>query len=216
MLTIVSLVNIHHQHRAIFLFFFLCSVLLTWHSILKWLPLQPSWERIRVQCRRPELDSWVRKIPWRRKWQLTPIFLPGKAHRQSSPAGYSPWNHRELDTTELLTLSHFHFTVLKYAPPCENPFIHLLPETNDSKTRIYIPLLILLLLSSLWWLIQERIQLFGWSFDAGNLHTKLSCLSPPPHKLATILSFPFIFCKMVLLFGTSESAGPLSFRPWYG
>ena len=34
------------------------------------------------QCRRHRFDSWVRKIPWRRKWQPTPVFLPGKSHRQ--------------------------------------------------------------------------------------------------------------------------------------
>ena len=36
----------------------------------------------------------------RRKWQPTPVFLPGKLHGQKSPAGYSPWGHKELDTTE--------------------------------------------------------------------------------------------------------------------
>ena len=39
-------------------------------------------------------DPWVEKIPWRRKWQLTPVFLPGKSHGQKSLAGYSPWGHR--------------------------------------------------------------------------------------------------------------------------
>ena len=43
------------------------------------------------QCRRPGLNSWVRKIPWRRKWQPTPTFLPGESHGQRSLAGYSPW-----------------------------------------------------------------------------------------------------------------------------
>ena len=37
---------------------------------------------------------------WRRKWQLTPVFLPGKAHGQKSLVGYSPWSHNESDTTE--------------------------------------------------------------------------------------------------------------------
>ena len=36
-------------------------------------------------------DPWVRKIPWRRKWQPTPVFVPGKSHRQKILAGYSPW-----------------------------------------------------------------------------------------------------------------------------
>ena len=51
----------------------------------------------------PGLDPWVRKIPWRRKWQPTPVFLAGISHGQRSLAGYSPWGHEELDTTELTT-----------------------------------------------------------------------------------------------------------------
>ena len=46
------------------------------------------------QCRRPGFDTWVGKIPWRRKCQPTAIFLPGKSHGQRSLAGYSPWNRR--------------------------------------------------------------------------------------------------------------------------
>ena len=42
------------------------------------------------ECKRRGFDPWVRKIPWRRKWQLTPVFLPGKSHGQRSLAGYSP------------------------------------------------------------------------------------------------------------------------------
>ena len=42
------------------------------------------------------------KIPWSRKWQPTPIFLPGKPCGQRSLAGYGPWGHKELDTPELL------------------------------------------------------------------------------------------------------------------
>ena len=53
--------------------------------------------------RRPRFDPWVRKIPWRREWQPTPVFLPGEFHEQRSLAGYSPWGHKELDTSELLT-----------------------------------------------------------------------------------------------------------------
>ena len=55
------------------------------------------------QCRRCGLDLCVRMIPWRRKWQSTPVFLPGESHGQRSLAGYSPWGHKELDTVEWLT-----------------------------------------------------------------------------------------------------------------
>ena len=46
--------------------------------------------------------SWVGKVPWRRKWQPTPVLLPGKFHGWRSLVGYSPWGCKELDTTELL------------------------------------------------------------------------------------------------------------------
>ena len=47
-------------------------------------------------------ETWVGKIPRRRKWQPTPVFLPGKPHGQRSLAGYSPRGHKESDTTEQL------------------------------------------------------------------------------------------------------------------
>ena len=50
------------------------------------------------------IHPWVKKIPWRRAWQPTPVFLSGKIHGQRSLAGYSPWGHKESDTTEHLTL----------------------------------------------------------------------------------------------------------------
>ena len=56
-------------------------------------------------------DPWVGKILCRRKWQTTPIFFPGKSHRQRNLAGYSPWGHKESDTTECLsTHTHTHIT----------------------------------------------------------------------------------------------------------
>ena len=58
------------------------------------------------QGKRPEFKPWVRKIPWRRKWQPTPVFLPGEFHGQRSLVGYCPRGHKESDTTERL---HFHF-----------------------------------------------------------------------------------------------------------
>ena len=63
-----------------------------------------------LQCGRPGFKPWVREIPWRRKWQPTPIVLPGKFHGQRSLVGYSPWGRKESDTTEQL---HFFFRYLK-------------------------------------------------------------------------------------------------------
>ena len=47
------------------------------------------------QCRRPRLDPWVGKIPWRREWLPTPVCSPGESHGERSLAGHSPWGHRE-------------------------------------------------------------------------------------------------------------------------
>ena len=70
-------------------------------------PLQYSWGSLvaqtvknQLQCGRPEINPWVGKIPWRRAWQPTPVFLLGESLGQRSLAGYSPWGHKELDMTE--------------------------------------------------------------------------------------------------------------------
>ena len=46
---------------------------------------------------------WVRKAPWRKKWQPTSVFLPGKSHGQRSLVGYSPWVPKESALTELMS-----------------------------------------------------------------------------------------------------------------
>ena len=59
--------------------------------------------------RKRGFNPWVGKIPQRRKWQPTPVFLPEKSREQRSLAGYSPWGRTELDTTEQLrTHAHTH------------------------------------------------------------------------------------------------------------
>ena len=69
------------------------------------LPWSLSLQRIRLQSRRPRFCPWVGKISWKRKWQPTPVLLPGEVHEQRSLAGYSPWGHKESDMTEQLTLT---------------------------------------------------------------------------------------------------------------
>ena len=51
-------------------------------------------------CSTPGFDPWVGNIPWRRKWQPTPVFFPGKPHGQRSLESYSPWSRKELGITE--------------------------------------------------------------------------------------------------------------------
>ena len=56
---------------------------------------------------RCKFNLGVRKIPWSRKWQPIPVFLPGKPHGQRNLVGYSPWGHKELDMTELLSRTQY-------------------------------------------------------------------------------------------------------------
>ena len=67
------------------------SWLRDWTCVSKVFPRSSISKRVCLQCRRPGFDSWVRKMPWRRKWQPTPVFLPGESHGQRSLAGYSLW-----------------------------------------------------------------------------------------------------------------------------
>ena len=59
--------------------------------------LVAQMQRIHLQCRTPRFYPWVRKIPWRREWQPTPVFLPGESRGQEEPEGL--WSI-VLDTTE--------------------------------------------------------------------------------------------------------------------
>ena len=60
--------------------------------LLRWL----SGKESTCQCRRPGFCLWVGQIPWRRKWQPTPVFLPGKSHGQRSQMGCSPWGRKRV------------------------------------------------------------------------------------------------------------------------
>ena len=51
------------------------------------------------------LDLWVGKIPWRKEWLPTPVFLPGESHGQRNMLGYSSWGRKESEMTEQLLLS---------------------------------------------------------------------------------------------------------------
>ena len=62
-------------------------------------PLWLSWQRICLKCRKAGFDPWVGKIPWKRERLSTPVFWPGDL--------YSPWGHKESNTTERLSLHYF-------------------------------------------------------------------------------------------------------------
>ena len=73
------------------------------------------------------LIFWARKIPWGRKRLPTPVYLPREFHGQRSLAGYSPWGHKEVDTTEQLTLFYKECDekiINKRAPIKVNPLLN--------------------------------------------------------------------------------------------
>ena len=64
-------------------------------GLLWWL----SGKEPTCQHKRCSFDPWAKKIPWRKKWQPTPVFLLWKSQGQRRLVAYGPWGHRELDTT---------------------------------------------------------------------------------------------------------------------
>ena len=102
--------------------FFTCSscIFSSCYIPVPGLPWWLSGKESTCRCRRSWFDPWVGKISWRRKWQPTLVFLPGKSHRQRSLAGYSPWGSKELwldlvagwphTCTMLISYISFHLT----------------------------------------------------------------------------------------------------------
>ena len=95
--------------------------------------LVTQWSRILLQYRRCGFDPWVRKIPWRRKWQPTPTFLPGNAHGQRSLVGYSLLALKRvkynLTLTKLVKPNFFVVVLWFYCPMIS----HLSPCNQDSR-----------------------------------------------------------------------------------
>ena len=99
-----------------------------------WLPRWLKVKEFTRPCRRHRFDPWVRKTPWRRKWQLTPVFLPGKNPMdRGTGRGYSPWGHKESDMTEQLnTHTHTHTHTYMAGP------LRCSPETMTTLSIVYI------------------------------------------------------------------------------
>ena len=90
---------------------------------------------------RCESNPWIRKIPWSRKWQPTPVLLPGESHGQRSLVGYSPWGCKESDTTEY---THAHTQQYGWSlPPIKRSLEkqgrgrQLSCEANDGSQSLY-------------------------------------------------------------------------------
>ena len=71
------------------------SVFPTWLLVYRPSIMWLTGKEFTCWCRRREFDPWVGKIPWRRKWQPSPVFLPGESHVQRSWPGYNPWGRKE-------------------------------------------------------------------------------------------------------------------------
>ena len=89
---------------------------------------------------RQGFNPWVGKVPWRRSWQPTPVFLPREFHGQRSQAGYSPRGCKELDVTEQLT----HASAVKVLPAVSREagaLLGILPHVGQtlSQQRIWGP-----------------------------------------------------------------------------
>ena len=95
--------------------------------------------------------KWSRTIPvmrkkkvaptkeWRRKWQATPVFLPGKPHGQSSLVGYSPWGWKESDRTELTERQQQRAVegswCLEGNDPRKNSYIYIVNGKSEGERR---------------------------------------------------------------------------------
>ena len=91
---------------SLILFFFKSMISL--QGFPRWLSGKESAWQCR-RCRRRGFNPWIRKIPWSKKWQPAPVFLPGKFHGQRSLVGYSLWGCKESDMTEQLSMhAHVH------------------------------------------------------------------------------------------------------------
>ena len=137
------------------------------HYLLKSFALSlltsPFNSSVCLQCGRPGFDPWVGKIPWRRKWQPTPVFLPGESHGWRNLVGYSPRGRRESDTTEWL---HFHFQGSVSRAKQRSEAWHKLGNRNHSlpfnicqpDSTIYAILL------AAWFLIHSHYQFTPWKY----------------------------------------------------
>ena len=75
--------------------FYALKMLILWHSLSlgEGLLGGSAGKEFACQCRRHGFEPWLGNIPWRRKWQPTLVFFPGKSHGQRGLVGYSPWGH---------------------------------------------------------------------------------------------------------------------------
>ena len=117
-----------HAHAAVWTELGIFKRSLNW-----FLSFLGSEGRVCLHCRRPGFDPWVRKILWRRKWQPTPVFLPGKSHGQRSLSGYRVAKSRTRLSNFTLNFTFFQL-VLMYSYAWE-PHSNLFCEQMNKHAR---------------------------------------------------------------------------------
>lgn len=131
------------------------------------LPTWLSGKEFACQCRGCGFSLWVRKIPWRRKWQPTPIFLPGKSHGQRSLAGYSAWGRKSRTW-----LSDSTTTKPPYDPVISLPGIYAEKTIIQKNTRTQMFTAALFTISRTWKQpkcpsTEEQIKKMWWGVGGG-------------------------------------------------
>ena len=133
-----------------------------------------------------EFDPCVGKIPWRRKWQSTPVLLPGKSHGQRSLVGCSPWGCKESDTTERL---HFHFSLSCIGEGNGNPLqcscLENLRDGGDWWAAIY-------------GVAQSRTRL-KWLSSSSSRRLRIGYKNPLPTKMTKVCCL-YVICDSEFLY----------------
>ena len=139
-----------------------------------WLPWWLSWWRNCLQCRKPQFTPWVRMILWRREWQPTLVFLPGKSHGQRSWwatvhrfAKSRTWlqclNHNHISMAKLSELMEQYWCVIVKQNPCLNQiflsffFLYFLFQDPIQHTILYLVIHTALGCDTVW-----DSPCFGW------------------------------------------------------
>ena len=126
-----------------------------WCSDFWCFPRGTSGKEPICQCRRSKrhgFSPWIGKIPWRRAWQSTPVFLPGEYQGQRRLVGYSPYHCKQLDTTKQLS-THTQFLMLESSVNHTTEFFFLIGSGSitGSKILFYFFTLFFLFLFFLEW-----------------------------------------------------------------
>ena len=142
----------------------------------------------------PGCDPWVQKIPWRRKWQPTLVFLPGKYHAQRILAGHSPHSCTESDTHDNVIISHYLY--ITYLQICLLSKMDLQPQ--NQYLRCFHDHLQTWIEQQKVWVTNAHTASWGWQ---GDTHSSQAVNKHPPHALLTAM---FFYTSVFLLFWPSN------------